>query len=255
MKIDVLGCGSAFSRWQNTSALRVIDDNHQWLIDCGPTIPRALWQREGSIDDIDAIFFTHVHPDHCTGLTALLNYWKSFSRQKPLVIYSQPEQRPVLMQLAQLANWPEISLTFPIEWRDSSASWNWQHWHIQTAQTQHEIANQAIRINIGQHSLFYSGDGRPTPESMALMAGCDVAFQECASLIPLPHDASHGDFPGCIALFQELALSRLGLYHCNDAILLALKQACLPYPGVFVSEDGLQYDAHQQCFFRGEYPL
>jgi hypothetical protein len=26
MKIDVLGCGSAFSREQNTSALRVIDE-------------------------------------------------------------------------------------------------------------------------------------------------------------------------------------------------------------------------------------
>jgi ribonuclease BN (tRNA processing enzyme) len=63
------------------------------LIDCGPTIPRALWQRGGDINDIDVIYFTHVHPDHCVGLTALLNYWKSFSRQKPLVIYCQPQQR------------------------------------------------------------------------------------------------------------------------------------------------------------------
>ncbi len=87
MKIDVLGCGSAFSCTQNTSALRVIDaDNKQWLIDCGPTVPRALWQRGGEVNDIDAIYFTHVHPDHCTGLTALLNHWKSYSRQKPVII-------------------------------------------------------------------------------------------------------------------------------------------------------------------------
>nr|MDK7876619.1 MBL fold metallo-hydrolase [Streptococcus agalactiae] len=91
MKIDVLGCGSAFSCTQNTSALRVIDaDNKQWLIDCGPTVPRALWQRGGEVNDIDAIYFTHVHPDHCTGLTALLNHWKSYSRQKPVIIYCQP---------------------------------------------------------------------------------------------------------------------------------------------------------------------
>lgn len=107
MKIDVLGCGSAFSCTQNTSALRVIDaDNKQWLIDCGPTVPRALWQRGGEVNDIDAIYFTHVHPDHCTGLTALLNHWKSYSRQKPVIIYCQPAQQPVLMQLAALANWP-----------------------------------------------------------------------------------------------------------------------------------------------------
>lgn len=255
MKIDILGCGSAFSRWQNTSALRIIEGSHQWLIDCGPTIPRALWQREGDVNDIDAIFFTHVHPDHCTGLTALLNYWKSFSRQKPLIIYSQPEQRPVLVQLAQLANWPATGLTFDIEWRDCQSSWQWHHWQIQTAPTQHEIANQAIRIDIGQDSLFYSGDGRPTPESIALMTGSQLAFQECASLTALAPEASHGDFPGCLALFQTLALPQLGLYHCYDAILPSLKQACQPYPGLFVSEDGLQYDSQQQQFSRWEYPL
>ena len=74
MKIDVLGCGSAFSCTQNTSALRVIDaDNKQWLIDCGPTVPRALWQRGGGVDDIGAIYFTHDHPDHGRGLPGWLS--------------------------------------------------------------------------------------------------------------------------------------------------------------------------------------
>lgn len=246
MKIDVLGCGSAFSESQNTSALRVIDNNnHQWLIDCGPTIPRALWQRGGDINDIDAIYFTHVHPDHCTGLTALLNYWKSFSRHKPLIIYSQPQQRPVLMQLAQLANWPDTALCFAIEWRDVTPAWTWHDWQIRTAETQHELSNRAIRITLAEKSLFYSGDGQPTAQSIALMAGADLAFQECASLTALSDDASHGDFPACLALFQTLALPAMGLYHCYDAILPALRVACRPWNGLFVSQDGLQYDLHQ----------
>lgn len=246
MKIDVLGCGSAFSSEQNTSALRVIDDaNRQWLIDCGPTIPRALWLRGGDINEIDVIYFTHVHPDHCTGLTALLNYWKSFSRQKPLIIYSQPQQRPVLMQLAALANWPQTTLTFAIDWRDSIEAWTWHNWHIQTAETQHELTNRAICITVGGQTLFYSGDGRPTPDSMTLMAGAGLAFQECASLAPLADDASHGDFPSCLALFQQLNLPAMGLYHCYDAILPALKSACLPWEGLFVSHDDLQFDLHQ----------
>ncbi|SMG30011.1 MBL fold metallo-hydrolase [Cedecea sp. NFIX57] len=254
MKIDVLGCGSAFSRWQNTSALRIVDDeNRQWLIDCGPTVPRALWQRGGGINDIDVLFFTHVHPDHCTGLTALLNHWKSFGRQKPLVIYSQPEQREVLMQLASLANWPEPSLCFPIEWRDSEADFHWHHWRVRTAPTRHEMPNLALRVDIREYALFYSGDGRPTEDSIALMAGVDLAFQECASLSELAEDASHGDFPGCLKLFTSLGLPSLGLYHCNDAILPALKLACRPYAGLFVSHDGLQYDFHQQRFYTEDY--
>lgn len=242
MKIDVLGCGSAFSREQNTSALRIIDEaNRQWLIDCGPTIPRALWQRGGDANDIDAVYFTHVHPDHCSGLTALLNYWHSFSRHKALIIYSQPQQRPVLRQLAALATWPQTTLCFDLDWRDTADAWTWHDWHIQTAETRHELTNRAIRITQGQQTLFYSGDGRPTPESVALMEGADLAFQECASLTALSSEASHGDFPSCLALFQQLNLPALGLYHCHDAILDDLKRACQPWSGLFVSHDGLQY--------------
>lgn len=243
MKIDVLGCGSAFSVQQNTSAICVTDPDHrQWLIDCGPTIPRALWQRRGDVNDIDAIYFTHVHPDHCTGLTALLNHWKSFGRRKPLIIWSQREQRPVLMQLASLANWPESSLCFAIDWRDSEPEWHWQGWHIRTAFSHHEIPNLALRIEIGDNALFYSGDGRPTPESTALMHHASLAFQECASLTALASDASHGDFPGCLALFEQLRLPRMGLYHCHDAALPALAQACAAHPGLFLSQDGMTID-------------
>ena len=243
MKIDVLGCGSAFSLRQNTSAIRIIDEkNNQWLIDCGPTIPRALWQRRLDINAIDAVYFTHVHPDHCTGLTALLNQWKSFGRSKPLTIYSQPEQRPVLMQLASLANWPDTTLCFAIDWQDTQDAWTWRDWQIQTAFSQHEIPNRAIRITQGKQSLFYSGDGRPTPASVALMHNASLAFQECASLEPLANDASHGDFPGCLALFNQLRLPTLGLYHCYDAAIPSLENACLAHAGLFVSQDGLQCD-------------
>ncbi len=88
MKIDVIGCGSAFSKQNNTSSILVSDSKeNQWLIDCGPTVPRALWQREININSIQAIYFTHIHPDHCAGLPALINQWKSFKRTQPLDIF------------------------------------------------------------------------------------------------------------------------------------------------------------------------
>lgn len=243
MKIDVLGCGSAFSLRQNTSAIRISDDtNNQWLIDCGATIPRALWQRGLDINVIDAIYFTHVHPDHCSGLTALLNQWKSVGRSKPLTIYSQPDQRPVLMQLALLANWPETTLCFAIDWQDTQDAWTWRNWRIQTALSQHEIPNRAIRISQGDQSLFYSGDGRPTADSVALMYNASLAFQECASQEPLPDHASHGDFPGCLALFNQFRLPALGLYHCYDTVIPSLENACQHHMGLFLSRDGLQCD-------------
>ncbi len=143
------------------------------------------------------------------------------------------------MQLAALANWPQADLGFTIDWQECREAWTWQDWQIRTAPTQHELSNHAIRITIAGQTLFYSGDGRPTADSIALMAGAGLAFQECASVAALDDDASHGDFPSCLMLFRTLQLPALGLYHCEDASLSALKQACQPWPGLFVSRDGL----------------
>lgn len=252
MKIDVIGSGSAFSKRNNTSSIRVIDSSqNQWLIDCGPTVPRAIWQRNIGVNEIKVIYFTHIHPDHSSGLAALINQWKSFKRAEPLTIFCQAEQKQPLQALVALAVWPETQLCFEIDWQDIGAAFTWQHWQIRTANTQHEMANKAIRITIGEKTLFYSGDGRPTAASQALMQGADLAFQECASFDALPEDASHGDLPDCLRLLAETAVSALGLYHCFDEAIAHLVRAVDQTEKAFISRDGLVIDLGNEDFLPG----
>jgi len=243
MKIDVIGSGSAFSKVNNTSAILIKDnDENQWLIDCGPTVPRAVWQRGIDVNAIQVIFFTHIHPDHSSGLTALINHWKSFKRDRPLQIYCQREQQAPLKSLVELAIWPETELCFDIHWQDIENEFCWQHWQIETAYTQHEMANRSIRLSIANHSLFYSGDGRPTPETERLMQGVDLAFQECAAFTSLAADSSHGDYPDCLRLLARGNFNLLGLYHCFDDAIALLREACSDNPKLFVSQDGMVFD-------------
>ncbi|SBS27226.1 Ribonuclease Z [Marinomonas aquimarina] len=243
MEIDVLGSGSAFSVSRNTSSLLVTDSQQQrWLIDCGPTVPRALWQRDLSINDIEVMYFTHIHPDHCAGLPALLNRWKSFGRQAPLTIYCQAEHRPMLQQLTALATFPKAEIGFDIDWQDIHDHWTWRNWHLSSAATQHGQSNLSLRIEVDQRVLFYSGDGRPTPATINLMQNADLAFQECAVATSLADDASHGDVQSCLALAEQLDLSSLGLYHCYDEELPALTDAIAQQDNVFLSYDGLHID-------------
>ncbi|GAB3485629.1 MBL fold metallo-hydrolase [Marinomonas epiphytica] len=240
MKIDVIGSGSAFSKVNNTSSILIEDDQeNQWLIDCGPTVPRALWQRNKKINDIQVIFFTHIHPDHSSGLCALINHWKSFKRHAPLEIYCQQAQQACLKSLIELAIWPEQDICFDIHWHDIPEHFVWQNWTLSTASTQHEMSNLALRVECSGQSLFYSGDGRPTEESIALMDGVDLAFQECASFHSLPEDSSHGDLADCLRVFEQSDIGHLGLYHCYDNAIEPLQQALLSHPHVFVSHDGL----------------
>jgi ribonuclease BN (tRNA processing enzyme) len=243
MLLDVIGCGSAFSQVNQNSSILIKDDlNRQWLIDCGPTIPRALWRRDISVNEIHVIYFTHIHPDHCAGLPALLNQWKSFGRIVPLTIYCQSEQREQLEMLVAFAGWPHPKLSFEVNWAEIEDQFEWRDWQIQTAVTQHEMSNRAIRIQHREQALFYSGDGRPTQASEALMPGVDIAFQECASFAALPADASHGDFADCCQLVDRIDVDVLGLYHCWDEAIPEIQSAVLPQPKLFLSYDGLSID-------------
>ncbi|TXR53919.1 MBL fold metallo-hydrolase [Reinekea thalattae] len=243
MKIDVLGSGSAFAKSKNTAAITVTDAaGKMWLVDCGPTIPRALFNRNLPLDAIQVIYFSHIHPDHCAGLPALINYWKSFQRSAPLTIICQPEHRAALQSIACLGYWPEQTTTFEIQWLDTEDSFSWQGWQLQTAETQHEISNRAILFSVDNQRLFYSGDGRPTKASRALMKDADLAFQECACFTELAADDSHGDFVDCQKLAEELQINRLGLYHCWDEEVDKIRAAVAGNEKQFVSEDGLQLD-------------
>lgn len=251
MKIDVIGSGSAFSKRNNTSSIRIIDcQKNQWLIDCGPTVPRAIWQRSIGVNDIQVIYFTHIHPDHSSGLAALINQWKSFNRTEPLTIFCQAEQQQPLKALVELAVWPETQVCFDIHWQDIADEFEWKHWHIRTANTQHEMANKAIRITADDKTLFYSGDGRPTAASQSLMKDVDMAFQECASFEALSNDSSHGDLPGCERLLVDTGAKALGIYHCFDEAIPSLLQAVRDIPDMFLSRDGLQLDLDDIDFSR-----
>ncbi len=102
---------------QNTRAAGDRCDNKQWLIDCGP--PRAP-KRGGEVNDIDAIYFTHVHPDHQKLSDGATEPLEKLFRQKPVIIYCQLAQQPVLMQLAALANWLQADLVSPSTGRNAA---------------------------------------------------------------------------------------------------------------------------------------
>ncbi|MCZ2722769.1 MBL fold metallo-hydrolase [Marinomonas sp. 15G1-11] len=243
MKIDVIGCGSAFSTINNTSSIIVKDnDENQWLIDCGPTVPRGIWERGIGPNEINVIYFTHIHPDHCSGLAALLNQWKSFERTEPLDIFCQLEQRKPLEQLLALAIWPENEISFEIHWNDIQMAFSWKHWQLATAKTQHEMDNCSLRITLEDQVFFYSGDGRPTAATKALMQGADMAFQECASFEALESSSSHGDYPDCVKLLVETGVQALGIYHCFDSAIPKIESVIADTDGLFLSRDGLCLD-------------
>ena len=89
MQLELIGSGDAYDGTRTNAALLVSAAHFSLLIDCGPTVPAALFRRGGSPEELDAVYLTHNHPDHVLGLTTLLNWMASQGRSKPLQLICQ----------------------------------------------------------------------------------------------------------------------------------------------------------------------
>ncbi|MBT8377862.1 MAG: MBL fold metallo-hydrolase [Ignavibacteria bacterium] len=88
MKVTFLGTGSGKTSLKrfHSSLLFSLND-YNLLIDAGDGISRALLNANVNYNSINGILFTHLHPDHFTGLGALIVQMKMFNRVGPLEIY------------------------------------------------------------------------------------------------------------------------------------------------------------------------
>ena len=76
MKIKVIGCGNAFSYKSFNQSFVLEEAGKRLLIDCGMQTPQALTNAGYKPTDIDDIYISHAHADHCGGLEyfAFLRY-------------------------------------------------------------------------------------------------------------------------------------------------------------------------------------
>ncbi len=77
------------------------DDGERFscLFDCGEGTQRQLMRAGINLMDIDNIFVTHWHGDHCLGLAGLIDTMGFDGRERPLYVYS-PEPRRLSTFLA-----------------------------------------------------------------------------------------------------------------------------------------------------------
>ncbi len=89
---------------RNVTALALaIDDSKQWyLIDCGEATQHQLLHCRYTLNNLQAIFITHIHGDHMFGLPGLLTSASMQGRTAPLTIFA-PEGVEAFVKSALMA--------------------------------------------------------------------------------------------------------------------------------------------------------
>lgn len=239
MRIDVLGVGEAFDPHYENASVVVLAEGFRLLIDCGASVQGPLLRRFPDPDGIDAVFFTHLHPDHVFGFVPVLLNWRDDGRCKALHVLASAPVRAHLEKLIELgatglgSAWP-----FEIIWHDVPETRQIGPFETRFACTDHSVQNHAILVTWQGQSFGYSGDGDVTEDTSALFTRADLVFQEAYLLAPDPAVPSHCNLERVLEMAEAMPDLRIWLYHIRRDVRAAMVGRVADHPRLRVAVPG-----------------
>jgi ribonuclease Z len=113
MRIVTLGTSAGLpTRDRHLSAVVLQTKGHSFLFDCGEGTQYRLMQAHISPVQLEAIFISHLHGDHCFGLPGLLSTLSLLGRDKALFVSGPVGLRNFLQASLGVSSVP---LPFPLE--------------------------------------------------------------------------------------------------------------------------------------------
>ncbi|WP_147612490.1 ribonuclease Z [Treponema pectinovorum] len=92
LEVFVLGCGGMMPLpYRHLTSVLVRREGELFLFDCGEGTQVSLKRLNLKWKKIDAIFISHTHADHVTGLPGILMLNSQVDRTEPLYIYGPPK--------------------------------------------------------------------------------------------------------------------------------------------------------------------
>jgi ribonuclease BN (tRNA processing enzyme) len=221
IEITFLGVGEAVDEeLPNTSILfhsEVGTSAATLLLDCGSTAAPQFWKEALQADVLDGIWISHFHGDHSFGLPALLlRFWEE-RRTKVLTILGQQgieDFTHASLDLAYPGFYEKVEkLGFPLRYVEVEPGKEVEIFGLclRTAENNHSQRDLALRIDAQGTSIYYSGDGSPTPECMSLAKGSQLIIHEAFH----PEIAFHGHTTAteAIEMAKECGVPNLALIH------------------------------------------
>ena len=188
MRLTVLGGRGAFpAAGQACSGYLVEQDGFRLFVDPGYGSLLRLFDVVRA-DEIDAVYVTHGHPDHCVDLNPLLRARAlRDDPATPLPVYALPGALDAVLALDR----PGM-LADALDLREFEAgnAFGIGPFEVATRLLPHWLPNAGVRLTAGGASLAYTGDTGPDPEVVALARDADVLLAEATHVEEVPADSA-----------------------------------------------------------------
>jgi ribonuclease BN (tRNA processing enzyme) len=176
VRLTVLGgCGAWPEAGKACSGFLVEHDGFRLVVDLGyATVPRLL--ERAAAEEIDAVFVSHGHPDHCADLNPLLRARAlSADPPAPLPVYALPGALDAVLALD-----PPEMLAGACTLRELSPGSRLDigPFRAETRLLPHWVPNAGLRLAADHQVLAYTGDSGPCPDLVGLARGSDLLIAE-----------------------------------------------------------------------------
>lgn len=201
MRLVVLGCsGSGPGPDSPASGYLVEAGDAHLVLDLGNGTLGAL-QRHLDPWRLDAVVFSHLHPDHCADFAALVVYRRYHPRppvdptvhRLPVHAPAEAADRFAVAYAPSAAERAATDLTDVFDFRPLSDGGRVDVAGavLTAAAVDHPCEAYALRVSHGGRSLVYSGDTGPCERLVELARGADVLLCEAS----WPHRSEQWDEP------------------------------------------------------------
>ncbi|NBM17362.1 MBL fold metallo-hydrolase [Streptomyces sp. GC420] len=161
MKLTVVGCSGSFPSADSACSSYLVEaDGFRLLLDMGNGALGEL-QRHCGLYDLDAIFLSHLHADHCIdmlGYFVARYYRHDGGRCEPIPVYG-PEGTESRLTTAYADVPSEKSMSEVFDFHTlKPGHFEIGPFAIRTEKVEHPVEAYGIRLEHGGRTLTYSGD-------------------------------------------------------------------------------------------------
>ncbi|MEI5011453.1 MBL fold metallo-hydrolase [Streptomyces sp. NPDC087659] len=183
MKLTVVGCSGSFPSAESACSSYLVEaDGFRLLLDMGNGALGEL-QRHIGLYDLDAIFLSHLHADHCIDMCAyfVARYYRHDGGRCDAIPVYAPEGAEQRLTTAYADTPSDKSMSEVFDFHTlKPGAFEIGPFSVRTEKVAHPVDTFGIRVEHGGRSLTYSGDTGVCDPLVDLADGTDLFLCEAA---------------------------------------------------------------------------
>ncbi|MEU2164363.1 MBL fold metallo-hydrolase [Streptomyces chengbuensis] len=183
MKLTVVGCSGSFPSAESACSSYLVEaDGFRLLLDMGNGALGEL-QRHIGLYDLDAIFLSHLHADHCIDMCAyfVARYYRHDGGRCDAIPVYAPEGAEQRLTTAYADTPSDKSMSEVFDFHTLKPGvFEIGPFSVRTEKVAHPVDTFGIRVEHGGRSLTYSGDTGVCDPLVDLADGTDLFLCEAA---------------------------------------------------------------------------